>query len=94
MSDISRVKDFCHAVNIKTEKAGGLINSLICALEAQKQGLEIMFGSMCCTQLGCAQIYPLNPLTMYMDIDGALLVSNPIVEGGFTWSSEGRLIEL
>lgn len=64
----------CRAVNIKTEKAGGGINSLRTAIEAKKRGLEVMLGSMVSTHLGCSQTYGLYPLAQYLDIDGALLV--------------------
>lgn len=74
-------------MNIKTEKAGGLINSLKAALAAKESKLEIMLGSMVSTQLGCAQTYALHPLTRYLDIDGSLLVKEPRVEGGFKWGS-------
>ena len=53
-----------------------------------------MFGSMCSTQLGCAQTFQFYPLAQYMDIDGSLLVKEPIVEGGFEWETNGFISPL
>jgi hypothetical protein len=44
-----------------------------------------MFGSMCSTQLGCTQTFQYYPLAEYLDVDGALLIKEPHVEGGFIW---------
>jgi L-alanine-DL-glutamate epimerase-like enolase superfamily enzyme len=71
------MKTLCSGVNIKTEKAGGAINSLRTALEAKELGLEVMLGSMVSTHLGCTQTFSLHPLTRYLDVDGALLVKQP-----------------
>ena len=46
---------------------------------------------MCSTQLGCSQTFQFFPLTSCMDIDGALLISDPIVEGGFIWKEDGYI---
>ena len=42
-----------------------------------------MLGSMVTTHLGATQTYCLYPLTQYLDTDGALLVEEPKVQGGF-----------
>lgn len=80
-----------HAVNIKTEKAGGLINCLKAAFEAQKYKLEVMLGSMVSTALGSNQTYCLHPLTQWLDVDGALLVKEPDFAGGFQWAGDQPL---
>lgn len=72
-----RITKVCHAVNIKTEKTGGVFETLKVALDARDQNLEIMFGSMCSTQLGCTQTYQFWPLACFMDVDGALLTKEP-----------------
>ena len=89
--DYQKICQVAHAVNIKTEKAGGLRSSLRAALKAKQLGLEVMFGIMVTTKLGCAQTFQLHPLARYMDIDGDLLVKDPIVEGGFKWGKEGKI---
>jgi L-alanine-DL-glutamate epimerase-like enolase superfamily enzyme len=66
--------DFGHAVNIKSEKAGGPISCIRAAIEAAKFKMEVVFGSMVSTHLGCNQTYCLHPLTKWLDVDGSLLV--------------------
>jgi L-alanine-DL-glutamate epimerase-like enolase superfamily enzyme len=63
-----------HAINIKSEKAGGPINCVRAALYAKKFNIEVMLGSMVSTHLGCNQTYCLYPLTQWLDVDGSLLV--------------------
>jgi hypothetical protein len=48
-----------------------------------------MFGTMCCTQLGCTQTFQFYPLAKYLDIDGALLIKIPKLYGGFVWGENG-----
>ena len=50
-----------------------------------------MFGSMCLTKLGTSQTFQFYPLVKYMDIDGSLLVKDPIVKGGFEWRKDGTI---
>jgi hypothetical protein len=71
------MKLISHGVNIKMEKTGGPINALRAFIGAKEQKMDIMFGSMVSTQLGCTQIFQFHPLAQYFDIDGALLVSSP-----------------
>lgn len=73
-NDISIIKPVCDAVNIKTQKTGGPFATLHSVLLALQSGLQVMFGSMCSTQLGCAQTFQFYPYAQYLDIDGALLV--------------------
>ena len=63
-----------HGVNIKTEKAGGLLNSIKSAVASKSKGLDVIFGSMVSTHLGCNQTYSLYPLSKLLDVDGSLLV--------------------
>lgn len=83
--------DFGHAINIKSEKAGGPISCLRAALEAGKLSMEIVLGSMVSTHLACTQTYSLHPLTCWLDVDGSLLVDSPILRGGFSWEGENGL---
>ena len=83
--DLQKLQFLCATVNIKTEKAGGLISSVRAALSAKQSGKEIMLGTMVSTQLGCSQTYALHPFTEALDVDGSLLVKRPCVKGGFEW---------
>jgi L-alanine-DL-glutamate epimerase-like enolase superfamily enzyme len=90
--DIDKVKRVAHAVNIKLEKTGGPFAALSAALKAKANGLEVMFGTMCSTQLGCTQTFQFHPLAEFMDIDGALLIKTPELKGGFRWVEDGKVI--
>jgi hypothetical protein len=46
---------------------------------------------MVSTHLGCTQVYQFHPLAQYFDIDGALLVARPDIQGGFNWCKNGEL---
>lgn len=50
-----------------------------------------MLGSMVSTHLGSTQTYCLHPLTSLLDVDGSLLVAQPVVKGGFKWGKEAPL---
>lgn len=80
-------------MNIKTEKAGGIINSLKAGIRAREENMEVMLGSMVTTHLGATQTYCLYPLTQFLDTDGSLLVGDPSVKGGFEWGKNGYLQE-
>ena len=68
------VYDLAYGVNIKTEKAGGLLKSIRSATVAKEKGLQVIFGSMVSTHLGSSQTYNLYPLSKLLDVDGSLLV--------------------
>ncbi len=51
-----------------------------------------MFGSMVSSQLGCTQVYEFRQFGQYFDIDGALLVADPEIKGGFEWNPNEGLI--
>lgn len=53
-------------------------------METQKVNY-IMFGSMVSTHLGCTQTFQFYEFAQYFDIDGALLVKQPQISGGFEW---------
>ena len=44
---------------------------------------------MVTTQLGCSQTYLLSNFAKYLDVDGSLLVKEPVIEGGFQWNQIG-----
>ena len=87
--DFEKLKKVAHAVNIKTEKTGGLCNTLKAIDEAQKAGFEVMLGTMVTTNLGCTQTFQMHPLVRFFDIDGSLLVNDPNPVGGFIWGKGG-----
>lgn len=54
-------------------------------------GIEMMFGTMVSTNLGCTQTFQLSPFAAYLDIDGSLLVKSPQPPGGVVWGTGGRV---
>ena len=53
-----------------------------------------MFGSMVSTHLGCTQTFQFYKYAKYFDIDGALLVKEPQINGGFEWKSSLEIAKL
>lgn len=90
--DFYKLSKVAHGVNIKNEKTGGLFNSLKAILKAGEFGLEIILGTMVCTNLGCTQTFQMHPLVEYFDIDGFLLVRDPKPKSGFTWEKGGKVL--
>lgn len=61
-------------VNIKLMKSGSLFLAQQQALQAQRLGLEVMFGCMIETSLGISEIFSLAEYGKYFDLDGFLLI--------------------
>ena len=74
MSDISKVKGYYNAINIKLDKAGGLIEALNMCSSAKKYGLLVMTGCMMCTSLGIAPAQVLASCSDYVDLDAPLFL--------------------
>ena len=74
MEDITKVKRYYDAINIKLDKAGGLIEALNMSLSAKKNGLLIMSGCMMCTSLGIAPAQVLASCSDYVDLDAPLFL--------------------
>jgi len=75
-SDISKVKNCFHGINIKLMKCGGIGEGLKMIHEAKKQDLKILIGSMSETSCGVMAAAQLSPLADYADLDGPLLTKN------------------
>ena len=72
-------EEFCemfHGVNIKLMKAGGIENGLHLLQKAKKHNLKMMIGCMIETSLGISEALYLADFADYLDLDGALLISN------------------
>lgn len=78
MAKIDRVAD---AVNIKIEKAGGLIEALRAVAVARERKKTVWIGSMISSHLGCTQAYQLYPFAEYGDLDGGWLTISPYTSG-------------
>lgn len=72
---LASLADRYGAVNIKLDKAGGLVAARRLAVEAEALGLRIMLGSMVATSLSMAMALRLAPLAQWVDLDSPLLLA-------------------
>lgn len=79
--DVKRCAGYFHGVNIKLMKCGGLTPALRMIQEAKKLNMKVMVGCMTESSVGITAIAHLLPLLDYVDMDGALLLSNDPAEG-------------
>ncbi len=80
-ADVARCAGYFHGVNVKLTKAGGLTPARRMLAEARTLGLKTMVGCMTESSVGIAAIAHLLPLLDFVDMDGAMLISNDPAEG-------------
>lgn len=80
-SDIPRLADAVHGINIKLSKCGGLAEARRMARDAHRAKLKVMLGCMIESSLGISAMAQLAPLADYADLDGAALLSDDPFEG-------------
>jgi L-alanine-DL-glutamate epimerase-like enolase superfamily enzyme len=74
--DVPGLVNRFHGINIKYMKCGGIAPALQMIQAAREVGLKIMIGCMIETSVGISAGAQLGPLVDYLDLDGALLISN------------------
>ena len=74
--DVSRCAGYFHGINIKLMKCGGITPAIRMIKEAQKLQLKIMMGCMTESSIGISAIGQFLDVLDYVDMDGALLLSN------------------
>ena len=79
--DVSKCYGFFHGVNVKLTKCGGLTPARRMLNQAKELGMKTMVGCMTESSVGISAIAHLLPLLDYVDMDGALLLSQDIAEG-------------
>jgi L-alanine-DL-glutamate epimerase-like enolase superfamily enzyme len=79
-SDIPRVVETCHGVNIKLDKCGGIFEAHKMIAVARAHGLKVMLGCMIESSVAIAAAAHLTPLVDYADLDGFLLIGNDPME--------------
>mgnify|MGYP005666464083 CR=1 FL=1 len=79
--DVARCHQYFHGVNIKLMKCGGLTSARRMIEQARQLGMQVMVGCMTESSVGIAAIAQLLPLLDYVDMDGALLLSNDPADG-------------
>ncbi|MCS6967163.1 MAG: dipeptide epimerase [Cytophagales bacterium] len=80
-TDVARCKEYFHGINIKLTKCGGITPALRMINQARQYGMKVMVGCMVESSVGISAIAHLAPLLDYVDMDGALLLSQDIATG-------------
>jgi len=75
-TDIPKCAGFCHGINIKLMKCGGITEARRMIATARAFGLKIMIGCMIESSVAVTAASHLGPLVDYLDLDGHILVSN------------------
>jgi len=79
--DVAKCHNHFHGVNIKLVKCGGLTPARRMIAEAKQYGMKTMVGCMTESSVGISAIAHLLPELDYVDMDGALLLSEDIATG-------------
>jgi len=80
-SDVETCHNRFHGVNIKLVKCGGLTPAKRMILKAKSLQMKTMVGCMTESSVGISAIAHLLPLLDYVDMDGALLLSEDMATG-------------
>ncbi len=89
-SAIPRLADAFDGVNIKLDKAGGILPAYRMIQMAKVLGLKTMLGCMVSSSCSVTAAAHLSPLVDYADLDGNLLISNDPYSGVLV--EKGKLI--
>lgn len=81
LSDIEKVKDAYHGINIKLMKCTGMNEAYQMIIRAQALGMKTLIGCMSETSCAVSAAAQLSPLTDWADLDGALLITNDPFDG-------------
>lgn len=80
-ADIPKLVDAYDGVNIKLDKAGGILQAWRMIQIARALGLKTMLGCMVSSSVSVTAAAILSPLVDYADLDGNLLIANDPYEG-------------
>ena len=81
LSDLEKVKDCFHGINIKLMKCGGLTEAKKIIKQAKQLNLKILLGCMTETSCAISAAAQLSPLVDYADLDSPNLISNDFFDG-------------
>jgi L-alanine-DL-glutamate epimerase-like enolase superfamily enzyme len=79
--DVARCQGYFHGINVKLVKAGGITPGLRMLKEAKTLVMKTMVGCMTESSIGISAIAHIAPLLDYVDMDGAMLLSQDIASG-------------
>jgi L-alanine-DL-glutamate epimerase-like enolase superfamily enzyme len=80
-SDIEKVKNCFHGINIKLMKCTGMYEALKMIKHTRTLNLKILIGCMSETSCAISAAAQLTSFADYADLDGALLIKNNLFEG-------------
>ena len=80
-ADIPRLKEAYDGVNIKLDKAGGMLEAHRMIQIAKSLGMKTMLGCMISSSVSVTAAAHLSPLVDYADLDGNLLIANDPFRG-------------
>jgi L-alanine-DL-glutamate epimerase-like enolase superfamily enzyme len=80
-ADVDKCHNHFHGVNVKLVKCGGLTSAKRMLLNAKSLNMRTMVGCMTESSVAISAIAHLLPLLDYVDMDGALLISDDIAKG-------------
>ncbi|ADO68500.1 dipeptide epimerase [Stigmatella aurantiaca] len=92
-SDVPRLAEGYHGINIKLQKAGGIREAMRTLDVARACGLKVMIGCMVETAVGIAAAAHLGPLADWLDLDGNLLLAEDPFQGHPVEQGRIRLLE-
>jgi len=79
--DVVKVAPYFDGVNVKVDKAGGLLEARRMIEIARSLGLKVMLGCMVSSSVAVTAAAQISPLVDYADLDGNLLIANDPYEG-------------
>jgi L-alanine-DL-glutamate epimerase-like enolase superfamily enzyme len=80
-SDIPKLRDAFDGVNVKLDKAGGMLEAYRMIEVAKSMGMRTMLGCMISSSVSVTAAAHLSPLVDYADLDGNLLIANDPFHG-------------
>ncbi len=89
-SDIIKLADAYHGINIKLMKSGGILEALSMIHLARATGMKIMLGCMVESSVAISAAAQIAPFVDYVDLDGNLLLADDPYLG--VTVKEGKLI--
>ena len=81
VSDIPRLVGAYDGVNVKLDKAGGILEAFRMIQVARAVGMRTMLGCMVSSSVSVTAAAHLSPLVDYSDLDGNLLIANDPFSG-------------
>jgi L-alanine-DL-glutamate epimerase-like enolase superfamily enzyme len=80
-SDIPKLREAFDGVNVKLDKAGGMLEAYRMIEVAKAMGMKTMLGCMVSSSVSVTAAAHLSPLVDYADLDGNLLIANDPFHG-------------